>query len=173
MEKLGENIDSAFFADVFLMMAMSDRREITAREIDERHEEKLLMLGPTLFRINEDVTDPLIDRTFNVMNRKGLIPPPPADLQGGDLQVEYISPFAQAQKQLEVVALERFAGFVGQMAQYDPSVLDRVDGDELIGQYAEATGIPPKIVRSMDLVEKLRAQRQQQQQMQQAAENAP
>jgi len=28
------------------MLAESDRREITAREIDERREEKMLMLGP-------------------------------------------------------------------------------------------------------------------------------
>ena len=41
-------IKEAFYANLFLMMAESDRREITAREIDERREEKMLMLGPVL-----------------------------------------------------------------------------------------------------------------------------
>jgi len=46
-------IRQAFYADLFLMMAESDRREITAREIDERHEEKMLMLGPVLERLHK------------------------------------------------------------------------------------------------------------------------
>ena len=36
------------------MMAESDRREITAREIDERHEEKMPVLGPVLERLHDD-----------------------------------------------------------------------------------------------------------------------
>jgi hypothetical protein len=173
VQDLRERINGAFYADLFLMMAQSDRREITAREIDERHEEKLLVLGPTLFRVSEDVSDPLIDRTFNIMQRKGLLPPPPDSLAGLALQVEYISIFAQAQKQIALVAMERFASFMGQAAQYDPSVLDMVNSDELIQQYADATGIPPKILRSMDVVQQLRDQRAKQQQLQQTAENAP
>ena len=39
-------IKEAFYANLFLMMAESDRREITAREIDEQREQKMLMLGP-------------------------------------------------------------------------------------------------------------------------------
>jgi len=39
-------VKEAFYANLFLMLAESDRREITAREIDERREEKMLMLGP-------------------------------------------------------------------------------------------------------------------------------
>ena len=50
-------------------MAFSDRRQITAREIEERHEEKLLMLGPVLERLNDELLRPLIDRTFNIMVR--------------------------------------------------------------------------------------------------------
>lgn len=166
-------IQRVFKEDLFLMLAQSDRREITAREIDERHEEKLLALGPVLEQLNQDLLDPLIDRTFNIMARKGLLPDPPEAIQGQALRVEYVSIMAQAQKMIGLASLERFASFVGQAAQYDPSVLDRVNDDELIEQYADATGIPPKILRSQDETDGIRRQRANAQQMQQMAANAP
>lgn len=166
-------IKSVFKEDLFLMLSQSDRREITAREIDERHEEKLLALGPVLEQLNQDVLDPLIDRSFAIMERKGLLPDPPEELHGVTLRVEYISIMAQAQKQIGLIALERFSSFVAQIAQADPSILDNVDDQELIQQYADATGVPPKILRDPKAVQAIRDARQQAQQQQQQAENAP
>jgi len=156
-----QRIDQAFFADLFLMLHNSDRRDITAREIDERHEEKLLALGPVLENMNQDILDPLIDLTFDIMSRQGLIPPPPEELQGMDLKVEYVSMMAQAQKLIGVSSIERFAGFVGQLASVtgDPSVFDKVDRDQMIDDYGDAVGVSPKIVRSDDKVEEIRAGR--------------
>ena len=57
-------IRRAFYEDLFLMLATSDRRQITATEIDERKEEKLIALGPVLEQLNQDLLDPLIDITF-------------------------------------------------------------------------------------------------------------
>lgn len=172
---LRDRIRGAFYADVFLALEESDRPQMTAREVDERSGEKLLAIGPTLWRISEDITDPLINRTFAIMARKGLLPQPiPQSLQNTDLKVEYISILAQAQKQVGIGALDRFAGFVGQAAQVaGPSVLDRVNTDELVEQYADATGIPPKIIRSQDEADQIRQARAQQAAQQQAAANAP
>lgn len=172
-DQCAKRIQRAFYEDLFLMLSESDRREITATEIEERKQEKLLALGPMLEQLNQDLLDPLIDRAFNIMSRKGLLPPAPPELEGQPLKIEYVSIMAQAQKQVGLASLERFAGFVGQVAQYDTSVLDKVDGDEMITYYGDATGIPPKIVRSDDQVQQLRATRAQQQQAEQAAENAP
>jgi len=152
-------VQRAFFEDLFLMLAQSDRREITAREIDERHEEKLLALGPVLEQLNQDLLDPLIDRTFNIMVRKGLIPEPPQALEGVPLKVEYISIMAQAQKMVGLAGLERFAGFVGQMATIDPTVLDKVNRDEMVQDYGEMTGVPPKVIVSDDDVAQVRQAR--------------
>ena len=70
-------IKEAFYANLFLMLAESDRREITAREIDERREEKMLMLGPVLERLHDELLQPLVARVFRIMARNGLIPRPP------------------------------------------------------------------------------------------------
>jgi hypothetical protein len=161
-----EIIRRAFFEDLFLMLAQSDRRQITAREVDERHDEKLLALGPVLEQLNQDLLDPLIEITFQIMLRQRLIPPPPQEMRGASLRVEYISIMAEAQKLIGIEGIERFSGFVGQVAQMDPSVLDVVDGDEMVTRYGGMTSVPPGILRSSDQVQQIRQQKQQAQQAQ-------
>lgn len=164
-------IQRAYFEDLFLMMANSDRREITAREIQERHEEKLLALGPVLEQLNQDLLDPLIDLTFNFMFNQGLIPPPPEELQGMPLKVEYVSIMAQAQKLLGVSTIERFFGFVQGIVQVVPSVLDKVDIDQAIDVYGDTLSLKTGIIRSDDAVAKIREAQAQAQQAQQQMEH--
>lgn len=167
-----ERVNRAMFADLFMMLMMSDRRQITAREVEERHEEKLLMLGPVLERLNDELLDPLIDRTFNVMNRRGMLPEPPLELEGTELRVEYISILHQAQKMVATAGMERFTAFVGALAQGKPDVLDKLDADQAVDEYAESMGVPPKLVVSDEDVATIRAQRAQQMAQQQAMEMA-
>lgn len=172
--EIRQRISKAMFEDLFLMLSESDRREITAREIDERHEEKLLALGPVLEQLNQDLLDPLVEITFETMVKQNLIPPAPPELHGMPLRVEYTSIMAQAQKLLGISGLERFSGFVGNVrtSTEDPSVVDKVDFDSLIDKYGEMTGIPPGIVRDQDKVDAIRKQRADQQAAQQQAEQA-
>jgi hypothetical protein len=169
-------IRQGFYSDLFQMMTQSDRRQITAREIDERHEEKLLMLGPVLERLHTELLNPLIDRTFNIMARNDLLPPAPEELGGVTLKVEYISVMAQAQKAIGTGAIERLAGFVGNMAAAKPDVLDKFDADQSVDEYAEMLGVPPKIVVPDDIVQQIREERaaqvQQQQMMEQVNQGA-
>lgn len=165
-------IDRGFFADLFLMLSQSDRREITAREIEERHEEKLLALGPVYEGLSQELLDPLVDITFNIMLRQGLVPEPPEELQGMPLRVEYTSIMAAAQKSLGVSSIERHTGFVGGLVTQfqDPTIADKVDLDETIALHAEALGLNPKITRSEDVVQGIRQGRAQKAQQQQAVE---
>lgn len=173
-QQIQQRISRAFFEDLFLMLANSDRREITAREIDERHEEKLLALGPVLEQLNQDLLDPLIDITFNYLNNQGQFPTPPEELQGVPLKIEYLSVMSQAQKLVAIGGIDRFSGFVGQLAAntQDPSVLDKVNMDKLVDTYAEITSVPPEILRNDDEVAALRQGRQQAQARAQAAATA-
>ncbi len=158
-------ISRTFYEDLFLMLARSDRREITAREIDERHEEKLLALGPVLENLNDDQLDPAIDRAFAIMYRFGMIPPPPPELEQMPLKVEYISIMAQAQKLVGLAGLERFVMFVGgQLIPIRPDAADKVDIDQIIDEYADITGVAPAIVVPDERVAQIRQQRAQQQQ---------
>jgi hypothetical protein len=61
LQDIGETqqrIRRTFFEDLFLMLANDQRSGITAREIAERHEEKLLMLGPVVERQNDEMLGP-------------------------------------------------------------------------------------------------------------------
>lgn len=154
-----QRVRRAFFEDLFLMLSQSDQvQPITAREVEERHEEKLLALGPVLEQTNQDLLDPLVDNTFDIMLRQGLIPPPPEEIQGENLKVEYVSVMAQAQKLVGIASLERFTEFVVNTTNQtkEMSILDKVDMDELVDQHADALGISPKVVRSADQVAEIR-----------------
>lgn len=159
-------IKKSYYEDLFLMMSESDRRDITAREVDERHEEKMLALGPVLEQLNQDLLDPMIDITFNVMFKQRLVPPPPPAIQGIKLKVEYISVMAQAQKLVGLAGVERFMGFVGQIQAIAPDVTDKVDGDKAADIYGDMCSIPPALIRSDEAVAAIRAQKQQAQQAQ-------
>lgn len=168
--KTEDRINRAFFADLFLALTLSDRREITAREVEERHEEKLLMLGPVVEREQDEMLDPLIDLTYDYMGEAGLIPPPPRELHGAELGVEYISMLAQAQKAVATAAIERTAAFVGNLAGANPEIVDKIDMDAAVDEYGDALGVNPRIIRSDDAVRKMRQDRAQQQQRMQAAQ---
>lgn len=169
-------IDRAFFADLFRMMSMMDQNRegtqpVTAAEIFERHEEKLLALGPVLEQLNVDFLDPTIDRTFRIMVRRGLIPPPPPDIQGSDLKVEYISMMHQAQKSSELGALRSVLEFTIPLAQIDPAVTDGLDTDKLLAHFSESAGAPPDITRSTDKIMQIRGARAAAAKAQQDAQN--
>lgn len=170
--KTEDRLQRTFFADLFMMLANDTRSNITAREIQERHEEKLLMLGPVLERLQTELLDPLIDRVFGIMLRNGHLPEPPEEVQGTELRVEYVSVMAQAQKLVGVGAIERISSFVGNLAGADPSVLDKLDLDQTVDQYGQAVSAPPDIIRSDDQVAEIREQRAQAQQAQQMAASA-
>ncbi|MDT8419354.1 MAG: portal protein [Desulfuromonadales bacterium] len=171
--EVNHRIRRTFFEDLMLMLSQGDNPEMTAREIEERHQEKVLVLGPMMEQQNDDLFDPLIDRTFNIMLRRGMFPEPPEELQGMPLRVEYTSVMAQAQKLIGIGGIERFVGFVGNLSQMRPDAMDKADIDQVIDEYGDMLGIPSKIIVPDEKVRAIREQRAQQQQMQQAAEMAP
>lgn len=161
-------IQRAFYEDLFLMLARTDQargsQPITAREVDERHEEKLLALGPVLDRTNDELLDRLIDRVFYMMKRNGLIPEPPEALDGVALKVEYISIMAQAQKLVGVVAQDRFLQSTMVLAEMFPEVVDKIDASAAVDAYADMYGPPPSMIRSDEEVrERVQARQDQQQ----------
>ncbi|MBI3196138.1 MAG: hypothetical protein HYZ40_01265, partial [Rhodospirillales bacterium] len=90
-------VRAAFYADLFLMATQLDDVR-SATEIAERRDEKLVMLGPVLERLHDDLLEPLIGRVFQIMARAGEIPPPPSPaLDGLRLQPEYVSPMTVMQ----------------------------------------------------------------------------
>lgn len=169
-----QRIDEAFYKNLFLMVAeIGDQPNITATQINTMREEKLMMLGPVLEQLNDDLLDPMIDRVFDILFRKGVFPEPPQEIQGVPLRVEYVSVLAQAQKAMGIGNIERYIGFVGNLAGLDPRVMSKADLFEAVDEYADGTGVPPKLVKTTDEAMNEIAQQAQQAQAQEAMQNMP
>lgn len=160
-------INSAYFVDLFMMLQNINTRSMPVEAVIEMKEEKLLMLGPVLERLNDECLNPLIDRTFSIMARKNLLPQPPDVLQGMPLRIEYISVMAQAQKSIGLSSLSSTVGFIGQLAKAKPEALDKLNVDQAIDAFAEMSGVSPTVIVPQEQVEQVREQRAQQQQQQQ------
>ena len=138
-----------------LANAGPDQR-MTATEVAERHEEKLLMLGPVLERLHNELLEPLIDLAFVHLVQAGTLPPAPPELSGVDLNVEFVSMLAQAQRAIGSNSVDRFLGTLGGVAQMKPEVLDKLDADELVDAYADMLGVDPKLIVASDKVAMIR-----------------
>lgn len=158
-------IDHAYFVDLFRMMQTVNTRSMPVEAVAEMREEKLLMLGPVLQRLDSELLDKLINRTFSVMAENNLLPVPPDEMQGMQLKVEYISVMAQAQKAIGVSSIERFIGFTSGIGQFKPDALDKINVDETIDAYAASIGVPPSVVATNEQVAQIRENRAQQQAM--------
>lgn len=167
-EACRRRINRFFRSDFFLPMLNAEDRQRTAREVEERSVEKLLVIGPVLEHMNVDVLDPAMDIGYDAMNRRRQLPPPPKELRGQPLRIEYISVMHQAQKSVGLAALDRFTIFVNRTAMetQNPALLDKVDGDQLVDEYGDACGISPRIIRTDEKTADIRRSRAEAQQAQ-------
>jgi len=168
IQDVRQRIESTFYADLFLMIAQSDKN-MTATEVAERHEEKLLMLGPVLERLHDELLSPLVGGTFEDALAAGILPVPPPEMNGMPVRVEFISTLAQAQRAVSTTALDRYVGTLGTVASFKPTVLDKFDADKWADAYADALGVDPDLIVSSEEAALVRDQRAQ---AQQAAEQA-
>ncbi len=161
IERVKQTIKGQFFADVFLMLSSQNFAKMTATEVAERHQEKMLVLGPVLERLKNELLDPLIERTFAIMYRRGVIPLPPANMQGLDMKVQYVSMIAQAQKQSGMRALQQGIAFTSSLAQGSPEVLDKVNFDAALETGLDMLGVPPVVLHSDEEAAQIRQNRAQ------------
>lgn len=161
-------IKTSFFEDLFMMLQNINTRSMPVEAVMEMKEEKLLMLGPVLERLNDECLNPLIDRAFSIMARKNMLPQPPEVMQGMPLRIEYISVMAQAQKSIGLSSLSNTVQFIGQLAAAKPEALDKLNIDQAIDTFADMSGVSATVILPQEQVDQIRQQRAQQQQQQQA-----
>jgi hypothetical protein len=172
IQDVRERIKGSFYADIFMMMANSTNQGMTATEVAERHEEKMLMMGPVIERLSNEIFYPLIDMTFERMVEAKIVPPAPAELQGRELNVEFVSMLAQAQRAISTNSVDRFVNSLGTIAQMKPEVTDKLDPDKWADAYADMLGVDPEMIVPSAQVALIRQQRQQAAAAQQAAQAA-
>ena len=166
-EQRRNSIRNVFYVN---QLMMQQGPQMTATEVIQRNEEKMRLLGPVLGRLQSELLKPLIDRCFAIMVRKNLFPPAPEIISGRDVEIEYVSPLAKAQKSTELQSIIRGIEIMGQLANVAP-VFDYINFDNLVKHLTNIIGIPQKVLKTNSEVlaerEAKQAQAQQMQEMQQ------
>ena len=154
-------------------LLITENRNMTATEVLQRNEEKMRILGPVLGRLQSELLSPLIIRVFNMMLRNGLFQQAPDILSQQELNIEYVSPMALAQRSQELQSLMRGLEIFGSLSQTMP-VMDYIDDNGMVKQIIDILGIPATVIKSDQEVEQVRAERAQAEQaaMQQQQEMA-
>jgi hypothetical protein len=151
--------------DVFYVnqLMMQQGPQMTATEVIQRNEEKMRLLGPVLGRLQSELLKPLIDRAFNILLRKNQFRPAPDFLAGKDIEIEYVSPLAKAQKSTELQSIMRAIEIMGSLSNVAP-VFDHINMDKLVRHLADIVGVPQKILKPQSQLNAERQQKEQQQQ---------
>lgn len=172
VEELRNSIRSIFFLDKLLLPPRTETGEMTAFEVSQRVEQMQRVLGPTLSRLNHELLNPLVTRSFKIMLRNNELPPLPEILQevGVDVEIVFVNQLARSQQIQDVTNIQQWVQQIGLIAQIDPSVVDNINADGIAKHTAKILGVPEVAVQNDDAVASIREQRAQQAQQSQALE---
>ena len=166
-EQRRQAIRSAFYVDQLLSGGAPN---MTATEVIQRQEERMRVLSPALGRLMNEMLRPLVERTFALMLRNDMLDVAPEILQGRDVDIEYVSPLARAQKSSSLNNTMKALEILMPLAQSLP-VGDHVDPDGLVRHITDALGVPKTVLNSDEEIAQQRQQRAAQQaQMQERQE---
>jgi hypothetical protein len=173
LKEVRSRIKETFFNNLFQTASQFETRSnITAVEWDMRKSESLVMLGPVLERLHNEVLAPTIDRFWGLMLRAGIFPPPPPEIAGMELNIEYTSMLQTAQNGAQASGIERVLAMTGQLAGIDPAVTDNIDFDMALDIYSTLLNNNPRMIRSPEALASIRQRREQQQMAEQQAARA-
>lgn len=167
IEQHVDRIKREYNANLFMMLDELSDKQMTAREVLERNQEKMAILGPVVQRMQFEFLGRIIERVYNILDRAHAFPEPEdpelaQTLAGQEIKIEYISPLAQAQKMSGLVNIEQAVAFVGQAAQFEPNVLKKLKWSETVNQYFALVGAPAAIKRTDEEYEEMVQQEQEQ-----------
>ncbi len=174
MAQVKDAINKAFYLDLIELPGPvapdGDVLRFTATEIATRQRDRLAIIGPIVARQESEFLSPLIERTFRVMARAGMLPPPPPVMEDMNVQVSYVNPVSVAQRTLELNAIGQLIQFHMPLAQIDPSTIKRLNVSRISELSAEILNVPPSAVFSNEEMAAIQQQEQEAQQAQQMLE---
>ena len=166
-------LSEIFFNDILKVASQYETRSnVTAVEWDLRKSESLVMLGPVLERIDNEVLRPVLERVFAIALRAGIIPPAPPEIQNQMMTIDFVSMLAQAQQATKAASIERVLSIAGNIVGVKPDAMDKINIDYALDKYSSLLNNDPKMMRTDDDVMKIRADRAQQERAAQQAQIA-
>jgi hypothetical protein len=161
MESRRQAIVRGFYVD---WMNLQEGPQMTATEVNTRMQEKMRLMGPAVSRLQSEFLDPLLDRVFAILLRKGMLPEVPRELDGVELRIEYVSPMVKAQKMGQVQTLQQFLEVIGPLAQIKPEMLDKLNPDGIVDFVSKVMDMSQQMMLPQQVVDQMRQSRAEQQQ---------
>jgi hypothetical protein len=175
-----EMVKDAYHVDLF--KALAERtKAMTATEVLELVQEKLVNFRPTFARFTSETLDPLLSRMFSMAFREGRFPPVPPEVvieENGQYSIPeprptYVSKIARAMRALENKSTLDFFQQAAFLLDLDPMLLsDNYDLDGMLRGLGDNNSLPTEYKRPEKERDEIRAARQKQIEAQQAAELA-
>jgi hypothetical protein len=173
LTEVKQRLSQIFCNDILRVASQYETRSnVTAVEWDLRKSESLVMLGPVLERIDNEVLKPVIETVFSIAARAGIFPPAPPEIQGQMMNIEFISMLAQAQQATSAASIERMLSLAGNIVGVVPEIMDNIDTDFAMDKMSDLLRNDPRMIRSPEALAEIRKQRAQQAQQAQQAQIA-
>ena len=158
-EYYAQKVGSLMYKDVFLAFD-NITKQMNNPEIMERINEKMTMLGPAVGRYITEVLHPIVVRTMGILYRRGRLPEPPDELRDDPTyEIDFVGQLAQSQRRSELNTLVTGLTMVGNMAQYAPDVLDKINPDRVTDEVWAITGAPIQVLRDDAEIKDIRENR--------------
>lgn len=142
-----EKIRNIYKTRYFLMLMQMEQPGRTAYEIRERKIEKITAMGSIVGRCQQEFLSPLLARFFWIEYESGRLPDPPPEIANGGLMIDYIGPFAQAQKEVtQTTGIMTGLQNAAIMFQLDPGSVRKIRSDVAVDEILAAAGFPVKAI---------------------------
>lgn len=171
VEAIEQRVKNWFNVDFFLSLQQKQGK-MTATEVMELQGEKSAVLSNLVVQLNSMLSK-IIQRSFNLLWKKGKIPPPPETLinqYGANMEVDFIGPLAQQLKKYHTMGgIASAIQLARPIMEMFPNSADYLNPDELMKRAMEGQAMPQAVIREDDDVQKIREERamaKQQAQMQ-------
>lgn len=167
IEMVRTSIREAFYVD---QLKLRNGPQMTATEVMERTEQAMRFLGPMLARLQVEFLQPMVERLYKIMDRRGKIQPVPEELTDIEIKVQFSSVIALSQRMSEVQNIQRTMQNIAPFQALDPAIGDNIDGDQAIRYMAKMFNFPMEMIRDEKARDQMREQRAQAQQAAMQAE---
>jgi hypothetical protein len=153
IQLIQDKIRESFFVDQ-LKLRQADR--MTATEVEQRTEESMRLLGPILGRQEHENLGPVVSRVFDIMLKKKMFGDVPQELSDAELDVQYSSLIARAQR--INVGRNILRGFeaMAPFFQLDPNSVHMIQADNSVKKIAKTFGWPSEMIATNKEIEETR-----------------
>lgn len=146
------------------LLQLFEHPNMTATQVLELASQVMRLMAPMMGRIQKELIEPMLERTFDMMLRTpGMLLPVPTVLKGVSYKLAFVSPIARAQRQSEAEAVMKSWEANAQIAQASQSqdALDVLDPTESAYLLTDAFGVPSRVIRDVREIQAERAERAQ------------